>query len=60
MELLDNQVSSRVRPARIKAICGRRVCVQVLKVDCDTYEDDDRQVITNYSFIFIVSVWDNK
>uniref|UniRef100_A0A1I7XHH1 Mbt repeat protein n=1 Tax=Heterorhabditis bacteriophora TaxID=37862 RepID=A0A1I7XHH1_HETBA len=41
VELLDYNNSTRVRPARIKKVAGRRVCVHILKSDCDLEDDDD-------------------
>lgn len=47
VELLDNLESTRLRPARIMKIRGRRVCVQVTPEECSERDPDDRQVGTN-------------
>ncbi|VDM73303.1 unnamed protein product [Strongylus vulgaris] len=44
VELLDYNNSTRVRPARVKKVVGRRICVHVRDDDFDgEVEDDDRQ-----------------
>lgn len=45
MELLDYNNSTRVRPARVKKVVGRRICVHVREDDFDgEVDEDDRQV----------------
>ncbi|CAJ0572430.1 unnamed protein product, partial [Mesorhabditis spiculigera] len=39
VELLDNQVSTRVRPATVVKTVGRRVCLTVKSTDCDGKHD---------------------
>ncbi|VDO79824.1 unnamed protein product [Heligmosomoides polygyrus] len=44
VELLDYNNSTRVRPARVKKVVGRRICVHVREEDFDgEVDDDDRQ-----------------
>ncbi|XGW08139.1 hypothetical protein V3C99_010893 [Haemonchus contortus] len=44
VELLDYSNSTRVRPARVKKVVGRRICVHVKVEDFDgDVDDDDRQ-----------------
>ncbi|VDM62134.1 unnamed protein product [Angiostrongylus costaricensis] len=46
LELLDYNNSTRVRPARVKKVVGRRICVHVREIDFDGEADDeDRQVV---------------
>ncbi|KIH51187.1 mbt repeat protein [Ancylostoma duodenale] len=45
VELLDYNNSTRVRPARVKKVVGRRICVHVRQDDFDgEVDEDDRQV----------------
>ncbi|WKX97434.1 hypothetical protein Q1695_013242 [Nippostrongylus brasiliensis] len=44
VELLDYNNSTRVRPARVKKVVGRRICVHVREEEFDgEVDDDDRQ-----------------
>ncbi|KAK5980726.1 hypothetical protein GCK32_006929 [Trichostrongylus colubriformis] len=44
VELLDYNNSTRVRPARVKKVVGRRICVHVKEEDFDgDVDEDDRQ-----------------
>ncbi|EPB70360.1 mbt repeat protein [Ancylostoma ceylanicum] len=44
VELLDYNNSTRVRPARVKKVVGRRICVHVRQDDFDgEVDEDDRQ-----------------
>ncbi|CAJ0928508.1 unnamed protein product, partial [Mesorhabditis belari] len=45
VELLDNNVSTRVRPAIVLKTVGRRVCLQVKSVDYDVKKDPHKEDI---------------